>query len=349
MSNPMIRRFAPFLLLCACTDDGPSGGGTTGETHVESYHLPAQQAPKLDLLFVIDDTTAMASHQTALQALPAMVEAGLASSTGVVAHYHLGVVTTDSATSGNLRTSSSVQGTFINHDEGTFGGSPNNYTGSLGAALTSLFPSSATSNAQNRPLATMRAALDANAANAGFRRSDAYLGMVTITASDDASSGTPEEYASFLKTAQSDPTNVIVSGVIPSGASRISTFHAQFPNRNDVSSIDSTDYSGALDMFAQLYKTTLGYACNKEPADVDATTPGPQYDCSFIYLDGSAEHLLPQCGNTSQPCWELVVADPQICTDPATRAHLQTRGFTSSTSASGDPYHPEVRGQCVVN
>lgn len=343
-------RTALLLVCCvACTDDGPSGGGTTGETHVETYQLPARVAPKLDLLFVIDDTTAMASHQTALQALPAMVEAGLASSTGVVAHYHLGVITTDAASGGKLRTSSSVQGTFINHDEGTFGGSPNNYTGSLAAALGSLFPSSAASNAQNQPLATTRAALDSNAFNAGFSRSDAYLGIVTISASDDASSSTPEEYATFLKSAETDPTNVIVSGVIPASATRLQTFHAQFPNRNDVSSIDASDYSGALDMFAQIYKTTLGYACNKEPADLDATTPGPQYDCSFVYIDGTAEHLLRQCGTTTGPCWEFVVADPQICTDPALRAHLQTRGFTSSTSSSGDPYHPEVRGQCVVD
>lgn len=344
----MMRTSLSLLaVLAACTDNG-SGGGITGTTHVETYFLPALAPPKLDLLFVVDDTTAMASHQAALQALPAQVEQGLSSATGVAAHYHIGVVTTDAASGGNLRTSAAFTGSFIIHD-GTFTGPAMNYQGSLASALASVWPSSAQSTASNQPLATLRAALDGNVANAGFLRDDAYLGVVTITASDDASAGTPEDGASFLKARKADPASVIVSGVIAASAPRLATFHAQFPNRNDVSSIASGDYSPALAMFAQLYKTTLGYACNKEPADLDPDAPGPQYDCSFVSIEGGVERLLPQCGTTSQPCWEFVVADPNICVDASTRAHLQTRGFTMSSSASGDPFHPEIRGQCLVN
>jgi hypothetical protein len=149
---------------------------------------------------------------------------------------------------------------------------------------------------------------------------------------------------------KTDPSNVIVSGVFDPASARLAAFHAQFANRNATQSIASTDYGGALTIFTQLYKTVLGYACSKEPADLDPETPGPQYDCAFVSIEDGVEKRLPPCGTSiTQPCWEFVVADPQICVDPATKAHLQTRGYTTSMSAFGDPFHPTIRGQCLVN
>ena len=342
-----------LLTLCAaCTDDS-SGGGIEGTAHVETYELPAQAAPQIDILFVIDDTTAMASHQQPLAAMPAQLESIVSGELGDAVNYHIGVVTTDAATGGNLRVASGINGTFIVH-ENTVTGTTTNYQGSLASALGSLFPSSAASTASNQPLMTMRAALENTVTNAGFLRSAAYLGVVTVTASDDASGGgTAEDYAAFLKASKSDPATVIVSGVLDTSATRLHAFHDQFPNRSSKTPITSSDYGSALDVFGQLYRTVLGYACNKEPADVDPTTPGPQYDCAFVWvdqIDGHTEHRLPQCqGGDTSGCWEIVVADPTICTDPATKAHLQTRGFTSSPSKYGDPFHPAIRGQCLVN
>jgi hypothetical protein len=338
-----------FALLAACTDEAPSGGGVTGTTHVATYWLPGLTPPKLDLLFVIDDTTAMASHQQPLAALPAQIEQMINSAYGIPANYHFGVITTDTATNGVMRKSSQVAGAFIVHDN-TFTGPANNYQGSLASALSSLWPSGAAGTASNQPLATMRAALDNNVANAGFLRDDAYLGFILISATDDASLGAIENYATFIKEAKTDPSNAIVSGVIPPSASRLAAFHAQFPNRNEVESIDATDYAGAFSIFTQIYRTTLGYACNQEPADLDPDLAGAQYDCSFVWVSDIGERLLPPCkGGDAAPCWEIVAADAQICVDPTERAHLQTRGFTTSPSAYGDPFHPEVRGQCIVN
>ncbi|HEY5951165.1 MAG TPA: hypothetical protein VIV40_36990 [Kofleriaceae bacterium] len=338
-----------LALATACTDDGPSGGGVDGTTHVESYWLPAMAIPTLDVLFVIDDTTAMASHQTALANLPAELLAALEGATGIPASYHFGVVTTDVASGGNLRRSSSFSDAFVSHDS-TFSGPANNYQGTLASALTSVWPSSAASTASNQPLATMRAALDHNPANPGFLRDDAYLGVVTISATDDASTDPVDAYVSYLKSVKTDPARVIVSGVLDLAGPRLTTFHAQFPNRNDTQSIDATDYIGALELFTRLYTTSLGYACNKQPADLDPNTPGAQYDCSFVWIENGVEHGLPQCkGGDTAGCWEIVTSDPVICVDPGLRAHLQTRGFTASTSSYGDPVHPEVRGQCIVN
>jgi hypothetical protein len=343
---------AALAFAAGCTDDTSSSGGYEGITHVESYWLPAMTAPKLDMLFVLDDTTAMQSHQQPLAALPAQIEQVISATYDSAANYHFGVITTN-ATNGNLRRSDAVNGSYILFDNNTFGGTTINYQGTLASALASLWPSSSASTASNQPLEVTRAALGGNAANVGFLREDAYLGIVTITASDDASLAAISDYVAFLKATKPDPTRVIVSGVTPPSAARLTTFHAQFPNRNEVLSIDATDYSTALTIFTQIYRTTLGYACNKEPADVDPDQPGGQYDCSFVSvstIDGRTEHLLPPCnGVVTGPCWEIVTADATFCVSPGERAHLQTRGFTTSPSAYGDPFHPEVRGQCIVN
>jgi len=340
-----MRRSLLLLALCSCTDDSGGGGGIDGTTHVETYELPAAIPPKLDLLFVIDDTSAMASHQQALGALPMQLEQTLQGAYASVANYHIGVVTTSDA---NLRRSTAIPDPFIVHDN-TFSGPANNYQGSLASALASLLPGAAATTA-NQPLATMQAALGSNPANAGFLRGEAYLGVITISASDDASAGGIIDYASALKATKSDPLNVVLSGVFDPNNPRLGAFHAQFPNRSDMETIASGDYVGALEIFTQLYRSVLGYACRNEPADLDPDLPGPQYDCSFVSIDGGVEKLLPQCGTSvTQPCWEIVAGDASICTDPAMRSHLQTRGYTTSMSAYGDPFHPAIRGQCIVN
>jgi hypothetical protein len=343
----MKRLLAALALCAACTDGSSSGRGVEGTTHVETYVLPAAAAPKLDLLFVVDDRTAMAPHQQPLAAVPAQLEALLASEYGDAGSYHVGVITTDAASGGELRRSSAVADAFIVYDN-AFSGTTTNYQGSLASALASLMPSSAASTAPNQPLESTRRALG-NAANAGFLRAEAFFGLVTITASDDASPGTPAEYAAALKATNAEPTNVYAVGVVPAAAPRLTEHLAQLPNRSEVHSIEDTDYAAALAAFAKLYRRTLGYACNRAPLDFDPVAEGGQYDCSFVWIDNGTERRLPACtASIGEPCWELVMADPQICVDPAARVHLQTRGFTTSASPFGDPYHPEIRGQCIV-
>lgn len=335
------------VLLAGCTDDGRSGPGIEGNSHVATYIMPAQPPPKLDVLFVIDDTTAMASHQAALAALPAQLEVFLASETGNLAGYHIGVVTTDAATGGALRTSSAVTDAFIVHDN-TFLGAEHNYQGSIADAFASLLPSSAASTATNQPLEVTKLGL-ASGANPGFVRDDAYLGLVTITATDDASQAATDEYAGDVTVTKSEPTSVYAIGIYPPGAPRLDAFHAQFPNRSEVHSIDDTDYGDALASFSQFYRQTLGYRCDPGPADLDPVTPGAQVDCSFVAIVDGVEQRLPPCsGEVTEPCWEFVEANPQNCFDADANMHLQTRGFTASMTSYGDPYHPEIRGQCIA-
>ena len=55
-------------------------------------------------------------------------------------------------------------------------------------------------------------------------------------------------------------------------------------------------------------------------------------------IDDVEQRPIPYCGS-SLPCWELYEAP--YCTDSTARYGLRVHGF-------GDPYHPEIRGQCVV-
>jgi len=126
-------------------------------------------------------------------------------------------------------------------------------------------------------------------------------------------------YATFLKGLKSDPSKVIVAGIIgnpdpfavelraPSSTSaaipalahsctyigndgrpevadppiRIKFFLDQFPNRSTFSTICQKDLSGGLQQIGDLLRTVIGDPCIEgKLADVDPNTPGPQYDCS---------------------------------------------------------------------
>ncbi len=344
------RPITILALFAACTESGPSGPGIEGESHIASYYLPAVAPPMVDILFVIDDTTAMAPHQQALSALPEQIEQLFTGTEGFSARYQLGVVTTDAATDGNMRRSSLVSEAFIAHDA-SYLAAPPNYEGSLADAFASVLPTSVASTATNQPLETARRALIDNVQNAGFLRDRAYLGLFIVTASDDASPATPAEYASALRELKSDPANVWAVGTYELGAPRLDELFALFPNRNETYSIDEPDFASALGAFTQLYKTTLGYNCVEPPADLDPDMPGPQVDCAFVSIaDDGSEQRLPMCDEAATgPCWEIVEANPQICSYSPETGHLQTRGFTSSASAFGDAFHPTIRGECVVN
>jgi hypothetical protein len=167
-------------------------------------------------------------------------------------------------------------------------------------------------------------------------------------------------YVTFFKGLKADPSNVIVAGIAgpttpyevelrtpPGGGSaipaiahsctyngaagpevadpsvRLKDFLDAFPNRSTFSTICQQDLSGALIQIAQLLKLVIGSPCiDGKLADVDPTTPGPQYDCSVSDVThygqpNQTETVLPQCNNsqmpsasTNKPCWSIQV-DPK--------------------------------------
>jgi len=143
------------------------------------------------------------------------------------------------------------------------------------------------------------------------------------------------DYAKFLKGLKTDPSKVIVAGIMgttepfatelraPPGSMtkipalahsctyiggdgkpevadppiRMKFFLDQFPNRSTFAPICQQDLSGGLQQIGDLLKTVIGDPCIEgKLADVDPTTAGPQYDCSVSTVaPGQEEKIMPQC------------------------------------------------------
>ncbi len=317
------------LLALGCTDDPPRGGPAI-DSHVESYDVVASVPYQLDLLIVLDHTTAMASYQTALGALPGAIVTFLTDNEPDV---RIALTTVDGT--GAVRQPSAASDAYLALGYDVHYQRSANYAGALSDALAQLIGVGATASVTSQPLASASAALDAHP-----MRARAGLGVITITATDDGSSGTIVDYATEMKARKTDPTQVALSGIYPDPATRLDSFHDQFPSRASTQDIATADFTNALELFSGLLKIPLGYACPVEPADVDAETPGPQYDCDLnAYYDDGTSEAVRQCkADSTGPCFRFE-ADP-ICMLPGT-AHFALDGFPGR-------WHPGVRGQCVV-
>lgn len=323
------------LLAVGCTEDPPRGPAI--DSHVEYYDLPASIAPKLDLLIVLDHTTAMASYQTGLSALPAAIASMLTGDDGPQADARVAVTSVDGT--GVLRIPSTTTDTYVALGYDVRYQRAANFTGPLTDALTQLLAVGASGSGATLPLASAKAALDTNG---GFLRSNAALGVVTITATDDASSLPVIDYATSLKARKVDPALVAVASTYDLPATRLDAFQAAFPNRSSTLDITTADLGGeSLGVVANLLKSLLGVPCPVEPADVDAATPGAQYDCDLsVYYDDNTSEAVRQCkADSTGPCFRFE-ADPQTCMTQGT-ARFYLDGFPTR-------WHPAVRGQCVV-
>jgi hypothetical protein len=167
------------------------------------------------------------------------------------------------------------------------------------------------------------------------------------------------EYVTFLKGLKDDPGKVIVAGImgtnepfatelrkpprsdvaIPALAHsctytgsegkpevadppiRLKFFLDQFPNRSTFASICQPDLTSALQQIGDLLKTVIGNPCIEgKLADVDPSTPEPDFDCSVSSVTNPTaanrtETILARCpanggAATDPPCWHLVQEQP---------------------------------------
>ncbi len=243
-----MHRWFALCVVMACSEPvAPSGPVTT--SYVVQRQIPLLGQPELDLLFVVDNSPAMAAHRANLSANAHALVAAIEGLQFGMPDLHLGVITTDVGTRGAEDNSASpIAGCTVNGDagiaraEGAIGNfftdrrlpSGNrelNYEGSLDDALAATFDALPTGCAFPRPLEAVRRAI-ANPANTGFLREDAILMVAFLTANDDCSfrhstflAGADAfsciestdlvavaEIAAALKATKSDPTKVIVAG-----------------------------------------------------------------------------------------------------------------------------------------
>jgi hypothetical protein len=290
----------------------------------------------MDMLFVIDDTPAMAPYVDRTAAMLRSIDQ-LWTDLGAYPRtdLHVAVATADPADFGQLRQSGNVQGAFIVDEN-----APDlltrvtNHGGSLGIDLAEL-GAVGTNGTASQPLGAARAAIESTP---DFLRPDAYLAIAIVSAHDDASAANVADIVTWAKGLKADPDLVIVSAVYPAGAPRLDAFVDAFADRGTKLPIDAGDYVNAMTALGLAYKVIPSVPCLSTPLDIDPETPGEQYDCTVeLELRDGTRRIVPAC--PGEGCWQFHL-DPQNCTNPV--------GGQIDIPPFRWPIMPTVRGQCVV-
>jgi hypothetical protein len=294
-----------------------------------------EQPPyRIDLLFVIDDSPAMAAFSSSLAEAVRLSAYELAG-TGEPLDARIAVITADvgdeDATphagecagwgdAAALRRSSLVDGSYLAYRSA--GEVRTNVAGSVGDALGDLAAVGTGGCAHPRPLEAMRIALVREARAGGFLRDNAKLSVVFIGALDDESPGSLADYEAFLEGLGHDVA-VIVSGGTPfshgcgeASTDRLFAFQRLFPNRGTFFSNCGLATGGIMQMALFYHLPAFGprhvNPCFDEPlADLDPEAPGIQPECSVSEHVGwgtadEQDWLLPPCGRDMLPCWRIV-------------------------------------------
>lgn len=185
---------------CVAGDEMPAGDPVRAVE--ERKDIPVRPDTRIDLLFVVDDSSSMADEQASLAANVRRFATVLENVEGGLPDLHIGVVTTDlgggghpiAGCEGDGRDGALVRGDLVDGAflEDVFDGEApdrrrHNYDGSLADALASMADVGAEGCELAQPLEAMRRALDDHPANAGFLRDDAFLMVVFLTDEDDCS------------------------------------------------------------------------------------------------------------------------------------------------------------------
>lgn len=329
-----VRFVVLVAFVAACVDASPTSLEATSRVTV--WESDGYGPPQLDVLVVIDDTSAAAPYSNRLATLPSVIENTYVSINGGTVDMHIGV-TTD----GTLRhvTPSGASYASIRTDFDLL--RMTNFTGTLGEAMTSLTNVGTENPAPFQPLAAVRRVLEENPD--AFLRPNAYLGIVIISASDDASPDRVTDYAAWLKSVKPDPNNIVVIGITASPSARLDELFAQFPYRAYVGSITDGDYLAPFMNLRLLIRTIIPGLC-MHVSDVDLDTPGAQYDCTVTTWIRGSPQVLPPCKLAGdQLCWSLIDSSqecgPEIGFTPVKPYMPPYRFFT---------FVPPFRMECVV-
>jgi hypothetical protein len=272
--------------------------------------IPLYVNRKLDVLFVIDNSPAMVPHVDNVKTNLGRLADILRAQTGGLPDLRLGVVTTDLADDAKLRGTSGLTGNFIVDLVGPDGVRLHNYDGDL-ADVVARLTDVGTVGADPQPLGAARRAFE-NPMNRSFLRTEAFTAVYFISASDTPETAF-ESDVEFFKTLHSDPSKIIVGGVLGDGP-HLPAFLDRFPNRSVRASISEANWSSVFDIITQAYKTTLGAPCIESPLlDIDPVTAGPQYECAVWYDFPIGGKVIPPCtGTLAGECWKIV-EDNVVC------------------------------------
>jgi hypothetical protein len=302
------------IIIAACADEPPFAvPEPVVQTHVETYELYGQFPRTVDVLFVVGDL-------------------GGRDVTGLARTFDSLVPSWfDGFTNIRIATTSSTDILEVSTD--VLGQHTQNFDGPLADALATRLTAGSTN------------VLERAVSAATFAREDNYLAVVLVTATDDTSP--PADYARMLTSLKSNPGSIIVAGIYSDSFATLDAFHAAFPNRSTITSIDAADYAPAFEQFQYLQRVIIPLPCFVLPYDLDPETPGEQidYTVSAWSKDGVELAQLPRCeGGDPQTgsCWEI---EPNYnCYSPPNepaRGHTRLRGLWRL-------WRPVTRWQCAT-
>jgi hypothetical protein len=273
------------LVTSACAIE-PYAPLESMQERAEVLDLPAYLPTRLDVLFVVDRSPAMAAHQDALRT--GFADFGNTTSGAGWKDYRLGVISADATDDGML-----IHEVVI--DAPRFGGGRvTKYDGTLAEALASIGPLGAGGAARVRALDMLRRGLEPGR-NPGFHRPEAKLLVVIVTATDDDSDVAPEELREIANGWVRDPGAVAIAVFHAADAPRLARLRVPFSNRT----LDETllDRLGtALVLFPAPLRPYAGDPCFRGR---------PTGEC--VVLDGHRgdERLVDHCDVAPAPCWRI--------------------------------------------
>jgi len=315
------------VLLGACTNDDRTVAlpEIPEQSSVTVFDVPQGAPPKVDLLFVIDNSPAMEPHEARLLAeLPPLVEGLHHTGRG---DWHLGVVTSDlggpgcsaAGDDGVMRGDGLVGSPYVIdwlHADQTITA---NYEGTMGEAFARIADVGHAGCATQRPLDAIRRAME-NPRNFGFRRPEASLVVVVVAARDDAMTSSIEDHAAYVR-GLGESHMVFFAAIVDGAAPRFEAVIAGLPEQRGTS---TQLVGGAFDRamprsFSHSY-SNHELCLEGELLDADPDAPGAQYDCSLadaLVENGVVVHerVLPACDAqvTNKPCWQISAARPWFC------------------------------------
>jgi hypothetical protein len=317
LGHTRMRSALPALVLAAaCGAQAPPPDEPAVTSVVEVREIPVGFSTRVDVLFVIDDSPAMAEHAARLATqYRHMMDVLSQTGYGEPPDVRIGVVTTDLADGGRLRT-----GSFLADASRFAFRRERNFDGALPDAFANLASVGTAGATDTQPLAAMLRALDPGV-NPGFRRDRAHLGVVILTASDDHGTAAVEDIARAVKATMADPDDLVVGIAAGCGsAPRLDGFASQFPYRSARVSLCDADLGPVVALVEQIQHWPLGLVC----LDVLPVVP---HDCSSWLFDPDSNDQapLPECRDANDThCWSIQ-SDDVDCRSPGFAAVARLR------------------------
>ena len=291
------------LATAACTDDAIDASRPTELSAVEYKDIPQDVYTKVDVLFVVESSPAMAAYQARL-AEAARPIAQRFFEQGTIPDIHIGVISGDPAEGARLR-----RGRFL-ADESRFAWTRyRNYTGLLPDNFAALLDVGS-SGPRNQPLISLALQALAPTTNPGFRRQDARLDVVFVTASDDHSDIAMADIRQQFRSPVTgyEPSIGIVGACGASDTPRLSS-SSNGPYNLAFASLCEPGVPDIVDRLVPFSWSLLTAACVEgklvQPHEIEAwleePTTGAQVD-------------FPECrGLDDRQCWSLLEF-PSECT-----------------------------------